>query len=238
MSRGLSEWALSFVDACPKVSLGGSFRRESVALNDSLIGAEGDLERMLSKMARFEERYGGLVVPVRGGVLAGSLTLGFGATPAVRRSDDGEPIIRMASHDSAQCAIVMSADGRVGCSWSGEFHHLFDSVEHLIEDCAAWHRIRGWWYAAVSDFDQDLVMSAAGGGALDDSVSGEKAQWRRADGIAVVSHPYLNPGRGASVQVAVLAADALKREWLKRKLESHGFGGQGETAASLLGRVG
>jgi hypothetical protein len=208
-----------------------------IAVDADLTGAGRGFEEALSRMVRFDERYGGRVIPVSGGVLAGSLTLGCGARPALRRSSGGKPVFQMARHDSAQCAVVMSADGAVGCSWATEFHPLFDSIEHLIEDCAAWRQIRGWKYVAISDVNPSRVVAAIGDISPDESASGESAKWWVEGGIAAVSHPYLNPGRGSSMQVAVLAASAEHAQRVKRALEAEGLGDQGATAASLWGVV-
>ncbi|MER6299584.1 hypothetical protein ABT247_08420 [Kitasatospora sp. NPDC001539] len=239
MSRELSERASKFLDDCTRVDAwAGPIRREMIAVNADLVRAGDGIDEALSRIVRFDALYGGRVIPVSGGVLAGSLTLGCGSRPVLRRSSDGRLVFQMARHDSAQCAVVMSADGAAGCSWSTEFHPLFDSIEHLIEDCAAWRQIRGWKYVAISDFDPSLVMAAIGDLSLDESASGESAKWWIGGGIAVVSHPYLNPGRGASMQVAVVAASAQHAERVKKTLEAEGLGDRGVTAASLWGAVG
>lgn len=238
MSNELSDRAANFLDACVRTDAwAGPIRRETIAVDDALVDAGGGIDEALSRMVLFDERFGGRVISVIGGVLVGSLTLGCGARPSLWRSAGGEPVFRMAQHDSAQCAIVMSSSGQVGCSWSSEFHPLFDSIEHFIEDCAAWRQIRGWQYVAISDFDPGRVVGAVGAISPDKSASGEIARWWMADGVAVVAHPYLNPGRGSARQVAVLAADTLRSERVKEQLEVAGFGGQGSTAASLSGIV-
>ncbi|GHI40540.1 hypothetical protein [Streptomyces violascens] len=237
MSRELSSRASNFLDSCVRTDAWeGPIRREMIAVDPGLAEVGDGTEEASSRMVFFDEHYGGRNIPVSGGVLAGSLALGCGTRPTLLRSTGDGLMFRMARHDSAQCAIMMSASGQVGSSWSSEFHPLFDSMEHLIEDSAAWHQIRGWHYVAISDFIPSRIVAIIGDVSLDATASGENAKWWLSSKVAIVVHQYLNPGR-RSKQVAILAADELEKVRVEQALEAEGIGDQGSIAASLWGIV-
>ncbi|MEK8225438.1 hypothetical protein NKG05_03830 [Oerskovia sp. M15] len=118
---------------------------------------------MVSTARSFARSYAGRYFEVEGGTLDGSIHLGGGAPPTVRLSRDGAPMLDAARHDMAQCQIVLSEAGQVGCSWTDEFHLLFDSVENFIEDCALWREHYGWWYAATLIDDPARIHTLLGG---------------------------------------------------------------------------
>ncbi|MBS2965833.1 hypothetical protein KGA66_22470 [Actinocrinis puniceicyclus] len=155
----------------------------------------------------FKEYYEGHKIQVPGGALEGSIELTCGPDPKIRESSNGERFFRVAKHDTAQCSIVMSLSGIIGCSWVDEFHPLFDSIGKFVEDCAAWNDHRGWTYVATVDGPEKELISLFGDFRLDRGASGDLSKWWIRQDIAIVSHPYLNPSRGGGKKVTLLALD-------------------------------
>ncbi|WP_152645123.1 hypothetical protein [Kitasatospora griseola] len=233
MDSKFSRRAFEFLNGCTRTNTsGGPTGRDEISVAPELAETAETTEEAIARMVFFDEHYGGRIIPVRGGVLAGLLTLGTGARPSVLRSTGGEPMFRIGRHNSAQCAIVMSGDGRIGCSWSFEFHPLFDSIEKFIEDCSAWNQIRGWQYVAIADAIPVDIVTAIDDLHPDEFASGEKVKWWTSSRIAITSHPYLNPAR-SSEQVAILAASEIESTRIREALERKGYGSQGALAASL-----
>jgi hypothetical protein len=115
----------------------------------------------------FDKTYRGISVFSLGGPLKGELRLGINGERPIWRADHGVEIFRCGVHHAIQCAIVASIDGRLGCSWSGEFTPLFDSVELFIENAAAWATVQGWRYVAVGDISADLALDVLDGLTVD-----------------------------------------------------------------------
>ena len=196
-------------------------------------------------MEEFDRSFSGCLIDIAGGVLEGVLALGCSVdlkgsylAPKVRSGRDGAAYFRMGRHDTAQCAIVMSSDGRVGALWLDDFQPLFDSPEYLIEDCALWSEIVGWKYVAVSESDVTMVLEWLGPLSVQDGASTTGASWWRGAGIALVAHPYLSPQRDSRRQVFVLASAGDRYRWARNVLEENGYGERCRLAEELWGTVG
>jgi hypothetical protein len=184
------------------------------------VGWDGDRSAMLSAARRFARRYGGLFVEVEGGPLEGSILLGGGTRPTVRLSREGTPMLDAAHHDTAQCQIVLSEAGQVGCSWTDEFHLLFDSVENFVEDCALWREHHGWWYAATLSDDPARIHALLGRCAVEELQLGSGVEWLFGSDVAVASHPFLTDI--APRRTVVLARDERGAVELWRLLRANG----------------
>ncbi|WP_328649034.1 hypothetical protein OHS58_17605 [Amycolatopsis sp. NBC_00348] len=207
---------------------------------DNSIGEEMKeiAKRFGDELIEFDSSFGGRVVLIYGGVLEGELELGCGAGETVlRRKPDGGLFARVARHDSAQCSIVMATDGRLGCSWSDEFHPLFDSVADFIEDCTRWNLVRTWRYVAIVDADVDSLGEIPALLELEESLSGSLSSWWSGDDVAVVCHCFLNPGREPSRQVMVLTAGDARTSSLRHDLARAGCGERQFLPADIRGRV-
>lgn len=203
------------------------------------------LESTIAQMRVFDRAFSGWVIDSAGGVLEGALALGCSVghkggylPPMLRRGDTGEVYFRMGSHDTAQCAIVMSSDGAVGALWSREFQQLFDSPQHLVEDSALWSELAGWRYVAVLESDPAVVLEWFGPLSLDAAASGQVASWWMGDGLAVVAHPYLTPQSRPRRQVHVLASDDGSHRSARILLEDRGEGRRCRLAEEFWGVVG
>lgn len=171
-------------------------------------GEDGRWASFTADVQRFNRDFAGLRIPVLGGPLAGEVTLGTRRASPVWRLSDGMPVFRAADHDSAQCALVISADGVFGCSWAGEFTPLFDSLDGMLEDVAMWGTLQGWHFA-ISDAGGSAgsVVTRLGDVRLDEHCSGNMSRWWMGDQVAVSCAPFLNPGRSPRQQISVLVRD-------------------------------
>lgn len=167
-----------------------------------------DLDEIRRLAHAYYRGYEGRSLDVVGGPLSGRVVLGCGVNPSLRRSWDGIVMFRAARHCDAQCDVVISENGAFGCSWSDEFHVLFDSVEKFIEDCAAWEEFRGWHYAARLDGELSKLLGLIDEVVMDPILPGGSSTWWIGRNIAIGSHPYLNPARSANNQSTVLVRRA------------------------------
>lgn len=167
-----------------------------------------DLDEIHRLAHAYYRGYEGRSLDVVGGPLSGGVVLGCGVNPRLRSSWDGIVMFRAARHRDAQCDVVISENGAFGCSWSDEFHVLFDSVEKFIEDCAAWKGFRGWHYAARLDGELSGLLGLIDEVVMDPILSGGSVTWWIGRNIAIGSHPYLNPARSVNNQSTVLVRRA------------------------------
>ncbi|MFG1995774.1 hypothetical protein ACGFJ7_37965 [Actinoplanes sp. NPDC048988] len=92
----------------------------------------------------------------------------------------------IAQHETVQCTLALASDGRFGCSWNRDFVPLFDSVDAMLEDVAAWGSLQGWYFVGhASDTDPNELASLLGGLAVDEAAYGELSGWWRGHGIAM-----------------------------------------------------
>jgi hypothetical protein len=133
-------------------------------------------------------------------------------------------MFRAARHRDTQCNIAISENGAFGCSWSDEFHVLFDSVERFIEDSAVWEGFRGWHYAARLDGELGRLLGLIDEVVLDPVLSEGSVTWWIGRNIAIGSHPYLNPARSANNQSTVLARHSEDVPGLIEAMRQSGFG--------------
>lgn len=183
-------------------------------------GCDVDRSAMMSTARSFARGYAGRYVEVEGGPLEGSIVLGGGTRPTVRLSSDGAPMLDAARHDTAQCQIVLSERGQLGCSWTDEFQLLFDSVEDFVEDCALWREHHGWWYAATPSDDPAPIHTILGRRATERLQLGSRVEWLLGSDVAVASHPFLTSI--APRRTAVLARDERGAVGLRQLLRANG----------------
>lgn len=169
-----------------------------------------DREAVDSLTARLDEinlAYGGLEFTVADGALAGRIGVGSAPSPRAWRYAHQEYALRVARHDVLQCALALSSTGRIGSSWDFDFWPLFDSMEHVIENAAMWNEVRGWSFVAVAECPPEVILSqlAETPLALDETASGDLAQWWFSRECAVCVERFLNPNRSNLPQVSVLA---------------------------------
>lgn len=191
----------------------------------SSLSKSPDLGEFAAYLEPFNLIYAGLRFPVLGGQLTGEMRLGLQGSNNVWRASSEILLARMAAHDTAQCALVLSADGRFGCSWTGEFTPLFDSIGLMMEDTAVWGGLQGWSYVAFLDVLVEDVLGVLGALSMDPSASGNLSQWWFGEDVAVSVSPYLNPARGDNPCTTILAKSALAVAELRRKLDGVGFDG-------------
>jgi hypothetical protein len=187
-------------------------------------------------MAAFDRRYRGISVLSYGGPLEGEVRLGIDGDRPIWRTPDGLEVCRFGRHPAIQCAVVISIDGRLGCSWTGEFTPLFDSVVLFIENAAAWAAVRSWRYVAVGDVSVEVVLDRLDSMTVDASASGRLATWWASPDCAMTAQRWLNPGRGSDPQVCVLARTRVAFDESRRRLG--GLPGAGPflfTAADVRG---
>lgn len=100
---------------------------------------------------------------------------------------------------------------------------IFDSVELVLEQSAAWADLQGWAHAAlVVGADVADVTAFVGGMALDPDASGALSQWwAGADVHAVSAYDLDGPRRAASVHVVARTAPAALD--LRQALADRGF---------------
>jgi hypothetical protein len=197
----------------------------------------GDSAETRRAIRAFDQKYRGMSVRSLGGPLKGEVRLGVNGARPFWRSGTGIAIFRCGDHPSIQCAIVASLDGRFGCSWSGEFTALFDSVELFIENAAAWGMVQGWEYVAVTDVPVNSVLAALDDMAVDVTASGELATWWTAADQVVVVQRHLNPARSVYPQVSVLARTPVAKDSTRRRLADVGMGPSAFDAAETFGQV-
>ncbi len=185
------------------------------------VGWDADRSAMLSTARRFARRYEGLDFEVEGGPLEGSILLGGGARPTVRRSREGTPMLDAARHDTAQCQIVLSEGGQVRCSWTDELHLLFDSVESFVEDCAIWREHHGWWYAATLSDDPVSIHVLLGQRATERVRLDSGTDWLLGRDVAVASHRFLTDI--APRRTVVLARDERAAIDVRQLLRTNGM---------------
>lgn len=123
-------------------------------------------------------------------------------------------------HATAQCQIVLSEGGQLGCSWTDEFHLLFDSVESFVEDCAIWREHLGWWYAATLSDDPVSIHLLLGQRATERVRLDSGADWPLGRDVAVASHRFLTDI--APRRTVVLARDERGAVGLWRLLRANG----------------
>jgi len=196
---------------------------------------EPSLRKAAHLASQFNAQYEGTAFPVLGGQLEGKIRLGVRGSGWIWRTDDGVVVYRAADHDSAQCAMVLSAEGVFGCSWIGEFTPLFDSLDLLLEHCAAWLEVQGWHHAAVLDTDPATVVSLFPEVTIDNRASGRLAQWWAHADVHIVAAPSLNP-RSNSPEVLVLTRRLADTPKVQTTLLRAGHS-VGDVAAKLKGRV-
>jgi hypothetical protein len=201
------------------------------------LGSESELRPFVSRLEQVDARFSGLQFPVLGGQLAGTMRLGLSGQNNVWRAAVDILVARMATHDSAQCALVISSGGQFGCSWSGEFTPLFDSVDSMLEDVAVWGSLPGWRYVAFLDVELEGVRGAIGDLTADPDASGDLSQWWFGDGVAVSMMPYLNPRRSELSQITVLAESAAVAEEIRERMTAAPQLGGIEIPVKALGRV-
>jgi hypothetical protein len=191
----------------------------------SSLSKSPDLHEFAAYLEPINSMYSGLKFPVLGGQLAGEVRLGLHGSNNVWRAGSDVLLARMAAHDTAQCALVLSADGRFGCSWTGEFTPLFDSIGLMLEDAAVWGGLQGWSYVAFLDVLVEGVPGVLADLSRDPSASGNLSQWWIGEDIAVSVAPYLNPARGDKPCTTILAKSAPAAAKVMRELDGVGFGG-------------
>jgi hypothetical protein len=163
----------------------------------------------------FDLTYRGTAVLFLGGPLDGEVRLG---TTGMWRTADGLEIFRCGDNPTLQAAIVASADGRVGGSVAGEFTPLFDTVDLLIANAAAWERVRDWRYVAAGDMPVVAVLDPLDGMTVDASASGELTTWWISPDLVVTAQRWLNSERGPNPDVSVLARTESAFEEARRRL--------------------
>ena len=205
---GLSNEALRFLRESPVV-LGESESDVILDTSELPLGSV-DLARMRQFVAGFRRDYEGRSFVVAGGMLEGSIVLGCGSNPLLRKSCDGVTMFRAARHEYVQCDIVISEHGTFGCSWGNEFHPLFNSVASFIEDCAIWNKLHGWYYVCSLEGGFDRVLDVLGETTSRSIEIGEFAAWCLGGDIAIATHPFLNPGRNADAQIDVMVRSKEK----------------------------
>jgi hypothetical protein len=181
-----------------------------------------DFARVRQSAIMFDLDYRGLSVVSLGGPLEGKLRLGVNGARPIWRTRQGQGIFRCGSHAGIQCAVVSSVDGRVGCSWSGEFTPLFDSMRLALENAAAWGSMQGWKYVVVEDAASSSMVDLFDDITSDDAASGELSAWWIGDDHAVVAQQYLNPSRSAHPQVSVLAKTSVAEKEIRHRFASAG----------------
>jgi hypothetical protein len=169
--------------------------------------------------ARVEEILRGVVLPVFGGDLYGWYRIGADQADGWT-TPDGVPVARIAEHDTAQCALVMALDGRIGVSWSGEFLPRYSHLNHLVEATAMWASFLDWEYADALRCNAGQVVSALAGSDLVPEASGEYVRWWRAADHAVYAEPRLTEANASVVNVSVLARTKEKAMTIRRVLRS------------------
>ena len=216
---GLSDRARAFLD---EQASGAINQGADVSLQDAGVsaGRSRDLEAVRQLALCYRRDYEGRSFKVLGGPLEGTITLGCGPLPRLRESREGVVMFRAARHREAQCDIVLSAEGEFGCSWTGEFHRLYSTIQAFIEDCAIWDDLRGWRVAARVDGNYSRIMAAANvnfESALD---LGAAVGWRIGDDVAIGSHAYLNSARGSNMLASVVVSDAQVMQHMLSRLEA------------------
>ncbi|MEV6283249.1 hypothetical protein [Kribbella sp. NPDC051770] len=201
--------------------------------------AVGAGEDLVDRARQYASEYGGLRFSVPGGVLEGQLWLAARRPGVlVRAVTDGSFMFLAADHSDAQCAFMISASGAFGCSWSGEFGQLFDSVEHMLECIALWHAFTGWTYVTVFSGTPGAVVATLGALEADESAAGSTTGWWLGTDVVVVAEPYLTPTASKTPQVTVLARDAQVAALIRQRLRGVPGVQNGFTAASLRSTVG
>jgi hypothetical protein len=193
----------------------------------------------VAQARQYAREYGGLRFAVPGGVLEGELWLAARQPGVlVRPTLDGSYMFLAADHSDAQCAFMISASGAFGCSWSGEFGKLFDSVEQLLECISLWHSVIGWTYVTVFSGTPEVVVATLGDLEADEYAAGSTAGWWLGTDVAVVVEPYLTPTASETPQVTVLARDERVSALARERLGGIPDVRAGFTAASLRATVG
>jgi hypothetical protein len=160
----------------------------------------------------------GAVVPVYGGDLYGWCCIGT-RRPVARLASDGLTLVKVAEHAEAQCAIVMSADGRIGVSWSGEFLPRYSHMTHFLEATAAWSGVLGWRYADVVQSELEPVFRVIPRCELIPEASGEYVRWWANEEYAVYGEPRLaDPAVSPALRVTVMARTESQAQALSRRL--------------------
>ncbi|MEV4705762.1 hypothetical protein [Actinoplanes sp. NPDC049316] len=191
----------------------------------SSLSKSPDLREFAAHLEPINSIYSGLKFPVLGGQLAGEVRLGLHGSNNVWRARPDILVARMAAHDTAQCAMVLAVGSRFGCSWTGEFTPLFDSIGLMLEDAAVWGGLQGWSYVAFLDAATEHVLGVLGDLSRDSSASGDLSQWWFGEDIAVSVAPYLNPARGDNPRTTILVKSAHAVGRVRRELDGVGFGG-------------
>lgn len=194
---------------------------------------EPDLVVVLAAIREFERSYGGLTLPVVGGQLAGRLTLGLCGPQPVWRTSEGRLVYRGADHDTAQCSLVLSAEGEFGSSWSGEFNPMLDSVRLVLEQVAAWAQFQGWHPAGTVIAEPESVAEVFDELTLDPDASGRLSAWWVRPDLTVVSIFDLNYRGLPHPRVKVWAPTAADAARARSKLVSRGFTVTGAAASPV-----
>lgn len=161
----------------------------------------------------------GLVFPMYGGDLRGWCRIGA-FNPAVQHASNGPSMIRVAEHSSAQCALVMALDGRVGVSWTGEFLTRYSHLTHVLESAAVWADVLGWQYADAIHSDPEAVLRVLPDARLIAEASGEHVRWWHGDGYAIYSEIQLTASPGSLPMTLILAQDGRRSAALREPLQS------------------
>ena len=183
----------------------------------------------------FDQTYRDTAVYFLAGPLQGEVWLG---TTGMWRTPDGLEVFRCGDNPTLQAAIVASVDGRIGSSCAFEFTPLFDSVELLLANAAAWNRVRDWRYVATGDLPVEAALVVLDELTVDPSASGELTTWWISPDLVVTAQRWVNGGRGPAPHVSVLARTESAFAEARRRLthaavEPHVF-----TAADIHGTPG
>jgi hypothetical protein len=179
----------------------------------------------------------GCVFPIYGGDLRGDWCL-WGRRQRYEAISESS-ISKVGELASAQCAIVMSADGRIGFSWSTEFLPRYSHSVHFLESMAVWQTVLGWTYADIVRLDSvEPVLQHVRDCRLVQEASGEHVRWWVGDEYAVYAEPRAASPTDKPLNISVLARTTQNAHAMKKVLSSEVHGHRPDYLLGTLVSIG